>query len=170
MSVLLPTSFSTVKLALSVWRKHKHVRTVFTSMLISLTFGPYTHSHRAIPTCTYMHVCAHTCIHSLAYSQLYLHSDKHTYIRSHTHLYIITNPIYTLTHIYTYRLYSFFFFFEKIYLLLFLTCTLESIKSLIILFPQSYCGARKKKGKKRISYFTTFGYSVTSFTEEMYCS
>lgn len=108
-SVLFPTSFNIIKLALSVWRKHKHIRTVFTSVLNSITFGPYTHSPQG-HLHVHIHVCVCTHMHTLSSILTTLSTLKYTYIHSHTHLHIITNPSYTLTHtsIHTHTLHSFF--------------------------------------------------------------
>lgn len=146
-SVLLPTSFSTIKLALSVWRKHKHVRAIVISTMISTAFGLYIHSSQGHP-----HVHTYVYTHALLHSQSYLCSYTHSYIDTHTHFTHIHKPyldFQTHTHFCTHA--SFF-----LNVLLFLTYLLKlqfhvrkQMKSLIIPSPQSYCKA-KKKGKKRV--------------------
>ena len=143
--VLLPTSFSTIKLALSVWRKHKHVRAIVISMLISIAFGPYIHSSQGHP-----HVHIHMCTHALLHSQSYLCSYTYSYTDTHT-LYTHSQTLSRFSDTHT-LLYTHIISFN---LLLFLTYLLklhfhvrEQIKSLIIASPQSYCKAKKKKKRK----------------------
>lgn len=111
MSVLLPTSFSTVKLALSVWRKHKHVRTVFTSMLISLTFGPYTHSPQGHPH-VHIHACVCTHMHTLSSILTTLSTLRQTHLHTLTHTFIYNHEsyLYSYTHLYIQAIQFFFFF------------------------------------------------------------
>lgn len=173
-SVLLPTSFSTIKLALSVWRKHKHVRAIFISMLVSVAFDPYTHASQGHPQ-VHIHTCTHALLHSTSYVCSYTYSYVHSHL-THNHkprLYFQTRTLFCTHTPYTHILFS-----EKLYLLLtFIYFKLhlhprKQIKSLIIPSPQSYCKSPKKtkKRKKFPAWLLWYRVQLLLLTKERYYS
>ena len=120
-SVLWPTSFSTITLALSVWGKHEHLRIMFIRILIVDFYDIWPwHTFTLEPS-----PCARTRMHTHSNILTTLFTLKHTYTHSHTlNLHIITNPVFTHMHLYTLvhslhtpylRKYIYFYFWENIF-------------------------------------------------------